>query len=43
MNTVTLFKNAEARALFVPHVVSEEQRIAVIEQGGYRVTGRNHG
>lgn len=37
------FKDEEALVLFDPQVVSEDQLVAVIEQGGYRVVGRNHG
>ena len=36
------FKDAEARILYDPQAVSEEQLVAVIERGGYRVASRNH-
>ena len=37
------FGNREARILYDPQAVTEEQLIALIEQGGYRVAGRSHG
>jgi copper chaperone CopZ len=36
------FKEAEARVLYDPQAVNEEQLAAVVERGGYRVTGRTH-
>ena len=37
------FKDGEARILYDPRAVSEEQLVAVIEKCGYRVANRNHG
>ncbi len=37
------FKEGEARVLYDLQAVTEEQLIALIERGGYRVTVRNHG
>jgi len=37
------FEEREARVLYDSQTVTEEQLIALIEQGGYRVAGRSHG
>ena len=37
------FKDREARVLYEPQAVTEEQLTAMIEKGGYRVAGRSHG
>lgn len=36
------FTDAHARVLYDPQTVSEEQLAAVVERGGYHVTGRTH-
>jgi len=37
------FKEGEARVLYDPKVIAEDQLAAVIEKGGFRVTGRSDG
>ena len=37
------FKEREARVLYDPQGVTEEQLIALIEKGGFRVAGRSDG
>lgn len=37
------FKEGEARVLYDPGSVTEEQLTAAIEKGGFRITGRSDG
>ncbi len=37
------FSDGEARVLYDPQSVTEEQLTATIEKGGFRVTGRSDG
>ncbi len=37
------FKDGEARVLYDPRSVTEEQLTATIEKGGFRVAGRSDG
>ncbi|MBX9812157.1 MAG: heavy-metal-associated domain-containing protein [Burkholderiales bacterium] len=37
------FKDGEARVLYDPQTVNEEQLTATIEKGGFRVAGRRDG
>ena len=37
------FSDGEARVLYDPQSVTEEQLTATIEEGGFRVTGRSDG
>lgn len=36
------FKDKEARILYDPQAVTEDQLVELVERGGYRVTGRAH-
>jgi len=36
------FKDAQARVLYDPQAISEDQLVAVVERGGYRVVSRSH-
>lgn len=40
---VVSFKEGEARILYDANAVTEEQLVAVIENGGYRILNRNRG
>ena len=40
---VVSFKHGEARILYDPNAIAEEQLVAVIENSGYRVVSRNRG
>ncbi len=37
------YQDKEARALYDPQVITEDQLVSIIERGGYQVTSRVHG